>query len=143
MLSKGCQFILQNNAAPAALTLLDLRVDMGLSHADSAEVVLWSRDTFADIETLGQPALIRVELTNTRPWLFHGVVSRWERELADYQDGFRYRARLETWFGLLRHEVVSQCFANKTIIEILQRIFQTWESCNAFSTNRNILQYIF
>jgi type VI secretion system secreted protein VgrG len=123
------------------LTIDDESIDVGkgglLVEAFAAEdavnaiatrdVIVLSTNARIDLESLlGQPANLKVSLSNGTRTCFAGDIS--EAAMLGADGGFaRYRVRISSWLWRLEHVYNSRVWQDKTVIEIVDAVFQTYQ----------------
>lgn len=107
-----------------------VRGQESLSRCYSFELSVLATDAHIPLKRLlGQPALLELLTAppgmNLRP--FHGHITR--AQLLGANGGFaRYSLTIEPWCAFMAHGRDSRIFQNKTVFEILDAIFQGWQS---------------
>ncbi|MDQ2989643.1 MAG: type VI secretion system tip protein VgrG, partial [Pseudomonadota bacterium] len=107
-----------------------MRGQESLSACYSFALSILSTDAHIPLKSLlGQPVLLELLTAppgiNLRP--FHGYIT--SAELIGANGGFaRYSLTLEPWCAYMRHGRDSRIFQEKTVFDILDAIFQGWQS---------------
>ena len=107
-----------------------VRGQESLSRCYSFELSVLSTDAHIPLKSLlGEPVLLELLTAppgmNLRP--FHGHIT--SAQLIGANGGFaRYSITIEPWCAFMRHGRDSRIFQDKTVFDILDAIFQSWQS---------------
>lgn len=112
----------------------------GLQEIGHRDVIVLSTSAYLKLDTLlGQPARLDISLANRERTGFHGLITR-ASALGSNGGMARYRLRLSPWLWQLGQTRNSRVWENKTVIDIIDAVFQpyaraTWrwtDEVNAF-----------
>jgi type VI secretion system secreted protein VgrG len=110
-----------------AFLLLGFNGREDLSRTFSYQLSLVSElDTVAPADIVGKAVSWKLNYPDEDPRFFHGIVRRWTSGPAMGRGLRTYRAEVVPWLWFLNLSTNCKIFQNKTVIEILEAVFQSF-----------------